>query len=178
METLALGAMEGVYFYEDAALSETASCGANTSGSGEEDVCLGAVNFNVASFDDGPVDVAEVALANLCGHVGEVEIGVANLVEVDVLAEVGVGGVGSTEAQGLFVGEYAVAALTCAGTGEDVDLEGPTGFVFDVCFLSYFGGDALRYAGRCEAREAEGVAVLNHCCGFGSSKTFDHYLRV
>ena len=70
----------------------------------------------LASLDDGPVHIAEVALAYLSGHVGEVEVGVSYLACVDVLTEIRVSGVGSTEANGVLIAQLAVATLSCAGT--------------------------------------------------------------
>ena len=108
------------------------------------------MNLYIASLDNSPVDIAEVTLANLGGHVREVEIGVANLIQVYVLAEVGVGGVRCTQTESLFVGEYAVSALTCAGTGEDVHLEGASCLVLYVSLLGYFSRYTFRYTSRRE----------------------------
>ena len=85
-----------------------------------------------------------------------------------MLAEVRIRGVGSTQSDGLLVGEHTVAALTCAGTCKDIYLEGTSGFVLSVSFLCQFCGYAFRNASRSEARETQRVAILDLCCGFGS----------
>ena len=177
VQTLALRAVEGIELDEDAALGHAADGGADAPGSGEVDVRLLSVDLHVAGLDDAPVRAWQVALTHLRGHVAEVEVGVSNLVQIHVLAEVGIRGIGSSQTDGLLVGQHAVAALPGAGSGEDVDLEGSSGLVLGVGFLGQFGGYGLGYAGRCEAREAQRVAILDLCCGFGSGDAFDHLVE-
>ena len=89
---------------------------------------------------------------------------------VDVLAEVGIGGVGSTEVNGEGVRKVAVAALARAGSGEDADFERPSGSMFCLCLLGYFCGCTLCYACWREATQADGLSVLDECCSFCSGK--------
>ncbi len=162
VQSLALGAVEGVELYDDALGGETADGGADAAGSGEVDVCLGAHLFDGACLDDRPVHLAQITLAYLRRHVGEVEVAVVEIgVAVDVLAEVGIGGVGRAEVDGVSVGEHAVAALSGACTCEDAHLEGFARSMFCLCLLGKFGGSAFGGTCRREATQSDGLSVLD-----------------
>ncbi len=122
VDVLGVGAVELVEL-EDDLLSQTGSRGADAAGSCQIDAHLVAHLLYVADLEDGPVHVAVESVAQLLCHVAKVQVVVGNLAQVDMLAEIGVGGVGSTVEDGLCVGQVAVGALSGAGTGEDSHLE-------------------------------------------------------
>ena len=122
VEILGVGAVERVQL-EDDLLGQTGSRGADTAGGGQVDVIVVAAVLDVADLKDGPVHVAVETVAQLLCHVAQVQVVVGNLAHVDMLAEVGVGGVGGTVEDSLRVGQVAVGALSGRGTSKDGHLE-------------------------------------------------------
>ena len=76
----AAGFVEGVQLDDDTLCSQTAYGGADAAGCGQVDMSLVAHLLDGAGLDDGPVDIAQVALANLSGHVREIQVAVSQLV--------------------------------------------------------------------------------------------------
>ena len=169
----AVRAVECVEFHDDAFCGEAAYGWADTACGCEIYVCFVAYLFDGACFDDGPVYFSYVALAYLCGHVGEVVVEVVEAIAVDVLAEVRVCGVGGTEVDGVGIGEFAVATLSSAGTGEDADFERSSCCVFCLCLSGYFCWCALGCACGCESAQADGLSVLDEGCCFGSRNSIE-----
>ena len=163
----ALGAVECVQFNDDTVLGQAANGGADTAGSGQIDVALAAHLLNGAGLNDGPVNLSQIALTELGGQVGEVEVAVCHLVLVHAFAEVGICGVGSTEVDCLCVGKHSVATLACAGAREDTDLEGTAGCVLGFGLLCNLCGGALGCSCGCESTQTDGLSVLNKRGGFG-----------
>ena len=77
-----------------------------------------------------------------------------------MLAEIGIGGVGRTEINGLGIGQCTVATLACAGTGEDANLEGSSCCVFCLGLFGNGSRDALGHTRRCKSAQSNGVSVL------------------
>ena len=176
MDALAVGTVECIELYDDALGGESAYRGTDAACCSQVDVRLAAHFLDGTSLDDGPVHLPEVALANLRSHVREVQVGIVQVrIAVDVLAEVGVGGVGRTEIDGIDVGELAVAALARAGTGEDTDLEGAACSMLCLCLLRNFGRSTLGNACRRKTTQANSLSVLNKRCSLCSSKFIEFH---
>ena len=122
VDELGIGVVERVELQDDV-LGQTGSGRADTTGGSQVDMIVVAHLLNVANLEDGPVNVAIETIAQLLCHVAQVQVVVGNLAQVHMLAEVGVGGVGSTIEDSLCVGQVTVGALSCGGTREDCHLE-------------------------------------------------------
>ena len=175
--------MEGIQFDENAFAGKPTHRGANAAGSREINVCLVAYQLHFAGLDDGPVHMPQIALTDLGGHVGKVEVGVRNLVVVDVCAEVFVRRVRRTELDGMHVGQHTVAALSCGSSRQDVDFELPSYGMFRFCLFGDFRRYALRYTGRRESAQPDGISVLDEGGRLGSrdfvkSHKVDSFNRV
>ena len=178
MDAHALFAVESVDFDDDAFACQTADGGADTSCGRQVNTCLTACLFDFARLDDGPVYLSEITLADLSGHVGKVEVGIRNLIIVDMRTEVFVRGVRGAEFNGMSVGQHAVATLSCGCSGKDVDLKFFALRVFFLGFSGYLCRYAFRYASRCETAQSDGISVLDEsssfgCCDFVESHRVD-----
>ncbi len=83
--------------------------GGDVAHAGAYDYC--AVILNVADFDDGDVDVANLTVAQLLGGLREVEVEIVRVMRVDALAQVGMVLIGGAAADGVGTGEYAVTLV-------------------------------------------------------------------
>ena len=178
VDTHALFAVEGIDFDDDAFACQTADGGTDTSCGRQVNTSLTACLFDFASFDDGPVYLSEITLADLSGHVGKVEVGIRNLIIVDMRAEVFVRGVRGTEFDGLGIGQHAVATLSSRCAGKDVDFKLFAFSMFFLCFSGYLCRYAFRHTGGCEAAQSDGISVLDEgssfgCCDFVESHRVD-----
>ena len=72
--SLAFGAVESVQLDDDTLGGQAAHSGTDATCSGKVDVSLGADLFHGAGFDDGPIDLSQVTLAYLSGHVAQIEV--------------------------------------------------------------------------------------------------------
>ena len=183
MDAHAFLAVEGIQLDEDAFPGKPAHGGADAAGCREINVCLVAYQLHFAGLDDGPVHMPQVALADLGSHVGQVEVGIGNLVVIDVCAEVFVRRVGCAEFDGMHVGQHAVAALSCGSSRQDVDFELSSCGMFCFCLFGDFRRYALRYTGRRESAQPDGISVLDEGGRLGSrdfvkSHKVDSFNRV
>ena len=104
-------------------LSQTGCCGRNTTSGSQIDVIIVTHLFNVAHFEDSPIQRTVETIAQLLCHVTQVQVVVGNLTQIDVLAEVGVGGVGSTIEDSLCIGQVTISRLSGRSAREDSHLE-------------------------------------------------------
>ena len=148
MNTLAVGTVESIQPDDDTVLSPTTGCGAEPARGSRIDAALVAYLLDGTSLDDSPINITQVTLTDLGSHVREVEVGIMQLVKINVLTEIRVGGIRGTEVYGLCIGQCAVATLTCAGTCEDANLEGTAGCMLCLCLLCYLGRSTLRNTSR------------------------------
>ena len=82
-------------------------------------------------------------MADLSGHIGKVEVGIRNLIIVDMRTEVFVRGVRGAEFNGMSVGQHAVATLSRGCSGKDVDLKFFALRVFFSAFRAISAGTLL-----------------------------------
>jgi hypothetical protein len=161
-----VGGIAAVQLDEDpVGLVAKGGCGAD--GGGEDDPAPGG---HVTGFHDGPIHVAEKAVAGDLRHQGEVHVAKGGLALVDAVAEVVVGLVGRAETDGAGFGEGAVEGRTGGGAGKDADLEGTAGIVFDRGRVRQCEWDGFGRAGRSESAETDSFAVPDHGGSFGRGK--------
>ena len=86
--------------------------------------------LDVAHFQDSPVNITVEAIAELLCHVTQMQVVVGNLTQVDMLAEIGIGGVGGTIKDRLGIRQVAISALSCGGTSKDSYFELPSCLMF------------------------------------------------
>ena len=96
---------------------------------------------------------------------------IGNLTHVDVLAEVGVGGVGGTILDGLSIGHIAIGRLSCRGTCEDAHLKLASCLMLLHGNLSQFLGSGLCHTSRRKTTHGDVLAVLNQRCSLSSGHT-------
>ncbi len=111
MDEFGIGVVERVQL-QDHVLGQTGSSGRNTTGSSQIDMIVVTNLLDVAHLQDGPVHITVETIAQLLCHVAQVQVVVGNLTQIDMLAEVGVGGVGGTVLDGLCVSQHTVSRLT------------------------------------------------------------------
>ena len=135
----------------------------DTTGSSQIDF---TVFGQLAGFDDGYVYFAHEAIAQFLCHLRKVDVVVGNLTVVYGFAEVGVGGVGSTVADGFGARQDTVAGITCRGSGEDTDLERIALCMFFFCD----GGQSMcnGFGSSCGGKSAQTnvVAMFDEACSF------------
>ena len=122
MDEFGIGVVETVQL-QDHFLGQTGSRRRDTSGSGQIHMIVIAHLFDVAHLEDSPVHITIETIAQFLGHMTQVQIVVGNLTQIDMLAEIGVCGVGSTVEDGLGISQVTVCRLSCGGTCEDSHLE-------------------------------------------------------
>ena len=107
VDELGIGIMERVQLQDDL-LSQTGSRGRDTAGSSQVDMIVVAYLLNVTNLKDSPVYIAVETIAQLLCHVAQVQVVVGNLAQVDVLAEVRIGGIGGTILDSLCICQHTV----------------------------------------------------------------------
>ena len=167
VDILGVGVMEGVEL-QNHLLGQTGCRRRDASRSGEVDMIVVACLLDVADFEDGPVHITIEAIAQLLCHVAQMEVVVGNLAQIDMLAEVGVGGVWGTILDGLSVSQHAIGRLTSGCTSEDTYLELAACSMLCFCLHSQFLCCCLGHTSRCKTTHGDVVAILNQCCSLGS----------
>jgi hypothetical protein len=94
-------------------LGQTGSSRRDTTCSGQEDMIVVTHLFNVAHLKDSPVNISIEAIAKLLCHMTQVQVVIGDFTQVDMLAEIRIGGVGSTIKDSLGIGQVAISALSC-----------------------------------------------------------------
>ena len=122
VQIFCVGAVEVVVLQNDV-LGQSGGCRADATGRGEVCLACGFALFEVAHFEYGPVHLSHESVAQLLCHLREVDVVVGNLAHVHVLAEVAIGGIGGTIADGLCVGKVTVGTLSGRSTSEDAYLK-------------------------------------------------------
>ena len=142
MQILGVWAMELVVL-ENNMLCESSGSRTDTTSRGE--VCLAGcfTLFEVAHLKDSPVNLTHESVSQLLSHLREVDVVVCDLTHVHMLAEVGVGGVGSAITDSLCVGEVTIGTLSCRGTSEDTYLKFSTCLMLGESNLGEFLGNSL-----------------------------------
>ena len=85
--------------------------------------------LNVANLQNSPIQRTIEAVAQLLGHMTQVQVVVRNLTQIDVLAEIGVSGVRGTIEDGLCICQVTIGALSCRSACEDSHFELAASFV-------------------------------------------------
>ena len=167
VDELGVGVVEGVQL-QNHPLGQACCRGADAAGGGQIDAVFGGSLLNVAHFEDGPVHFAVETIAQLLCHVAQVEVVIRNFSHVHVLAEIGIGGVGSTVFDGLCIGQVTVGALSGGSTGENSNLELASGFMlFHSDFCKFFS-HGLSHTCWCESAKCQILIVLDKGCSLGS----------
>ena len=160
VDILRVGIVEAVKLQDDV-LGQTGSRGRNTTSGSQIDMIVVAHLFNVAHFEDSPVQRTIEAIAQLLCHVAQVQVVVGNLTHVHMLAEVWVRGVGGTIEDSLGVCQVTIGALSSRGTREDSHLELAAGLVLSHSNLCQFLGCCLSHTSGCKATHGDVLAILN-----------------
>ena len=122
VDKLGIGIVEAIQFQDDM-LGQTCCRGRDTTSGCQVDMVIVAHLLDVADFKNSPVQRTIEAIAQFLCHVAQVQVVVGNLTQVDVLAEVGVGGVRGTIENGLCIGQVTIGRLSGRGTSEDGHLK-------------------------------------------------------
>ena len=69
--------------------------------------------FNVANLEDSPIYIAIEAVAQLLGHVAQVEIVIWDFAHIYMFTEIGIGSIGGTIFNGLSICQIAIGTLSC-----------------------------------------------------------------
>ena len=157
---LGVGVVKRVQLQDDV-LVQPGCRGRYASGGGQVGAHLAALLLDVAHLEYGPVHLSVEAVAQLLRHVAQLQVVVGNLAQVDVLAEVGVGGVGGAVLDGLRVGQVSVGRLAGGSAGEDAHLERPAGLVLGHGYLCQFLGNCLGHAGGRKSAQGQVLVVLD-----------------
>ena len=88
--------------------------------------------------------------------------------QIDMLAEVLIGGEWCTELYGMSLSHVAFDTLAARSAREDSDFERTTSLMFTDSTLREFTEHRLRVAVGCESTDCYVVAVMNELCGLGS----------
>ena len=165
VQMLGFGTVETVQLKDDL-LGHACHCGGDAAGSCQIGLASALAFFDVAHFEDGPVDFAHKTIAQFLCHLAQVDVVVGDFAQVDALAELRVGGVGRTVFDGTLFSQHAVGALASRGTGEDAYLEFSSCLVFCFSYLCKFPGYCLCSTCRCKTAKSKVLSVFYHCGGF------------
>ena len=94
-------------------LGQTGSSRRDTTCSSQVYMIVVTYFLNVAHLKDSPVNISLEAIAKLLCHMTQVQVVIGDFTQVDVLAEIGIGGVRSTIKNSLGIGQVAISALSC-----------------------------------------------------------------
>ena len=151
--------MEGVQLKDDV-LCQHSYCRTDATSSGEVSANLAIFLFNVAHFQDTPVQLAIKAITQLLCHVAQVKIVVSYLIHVDMLTEIWVRSIRSAELDSLCQCHIAIGTLTSRCTSENAHLERTSCFMFCSGQLCQFLCCCLSCTSRCETTKTNLIAIL------------------
>lgn len=129
-----------------------------------------AIDGDIGGFDDGPIEFAEEAVADVLRQEGKVHVEEMRLSGVDAGTEVFVGLVGCAELDRVRLGEFSIEGGAGGCTGDDADFEIPAGLMFRAGFFGDGGGDDFRCSCRGESAESDHVVVFDESGGFVGGK--------
>ena len=120
-----------------------------------------------AGFYDGGGDMSQESGAQALCHLREVDVGVVDFAVIDRLAEVGVGGVGGAELDGVCPCQHAVARVSgrCSCNDSDAERFAPRVFFFGL--FCQFGGYGFGASCRGKAAQCNDFAILYQAGSFG-----------
>ncbi len=119
-----------------------------------------------AGFHDSGGDVSQESGAQTLRHLREVDVGVIDFAVVHRLAEIGVGGVGGAELNGVCTGQRSVARVSCRSSGNDSDAELFAPRVFFFGLFRQFGSYCFGASCRRKSAQRDDFAVLYQAGGF------------